>query len=200
MEGYRMHILVLSLAMLQLSNHIVPCTAVDSNTDYIRTSCKATRYPDLCHDSLQMYAPEIKNSPRTLALTALTVTLGLIKQSQITVIRLTETKGLTSVENQAMGDCVKQLKSTENQLQRSKTEFESIADPANSRLKVSNVQTWVSAALTDQNTCTDGFADHNLNGQVETDTANNIRKLESMTSIGLTLINNYATATKPAMT
>ena len=155
MEGYRVNVLVLSLSMFQLFSLIIPCIAVRSllssqaNTDYIRTSCKASRYPDLCYDSLQMYAPKIKTSPKMLALTALNVTLELSKQSQIPVQRLAETKGLSSVVNMAMGDCMKQLKATEKELAKSKNELDLIVDPANSRLKMSNVQTWVSAALTD---------------------------------------------------
>lgn len=194
-----MHILVLSLAVFQLFNHISPCTAVEANTEYIRTSCKGSRFPDVCYDSLQMYAGEIKTCPKTLALTALNVTLELSKQAQMTVKKLSETKSLSPVETKAMEDCVKELSATEKELKRSKVELDLVVDPSNSRMKISNVQTWVSAALTDENTCKDGFADHNLKGQVEIDTANNIKKVGHLTSIALTLINNYASSTKPPM-
>ncbi|XP_050378254.1 pectinesterase inhibitor 7-like [Argentina anserina] len=199
MEGYRVYVFVLSLAVFLLFDQLRPCTAARSvpsqaNTDYIKSSCKASRYPDLCYNSLQMYATEIKTSPKTLALTALNVTLELTKQSQTGVNRLAETRGLSSVENKAMGDCVKQLKATEKELQSSKSELALIVVPANSRLQISNVQTWVSAALTDASTCTDDFADRKLNGQVEIDTANYVKKVESMISIALTFINSYATS------
>ncbi|KDO65432.1 hypothetical protein CISIN_1g045492mg [Citrus sinensis] len=47
---------------------------------------------------------------------------------------------------------------------------------------MSNVQTWASAALTNGNTCLDGFADKSMNGKVK----------DSVTSNALGLVNQFA--------
>ncbi|PRQ20856.1 putative pectinesterase [Rosa chinensis] len=70
-----------------------------------------------------------------------------------------------------------------------KVELGLIIEGSTFGLHVSNLQTWVSAALTNLNTCKDGFVDLNLNGKVEKIIARKIVKAAHLTSNALALIN-----------
>jgi pectinesterase inhibitor-like protein len=57
---------------------------------------------------------------------------------------------------------------------------------------IDDVQTWVSAALTDESTCSDGFAGNAMNGNLKTAVRGRIVNIAQLTSNALALINNYA--------
>lgn len=57
---------------------------------------------------------------------------------------------------------------------------------------VSNIQTWVSAALTDENTCMDGFSGRTLNGRIKSSVSARMSNMGHVTSNALALINQLA--------
>ncbi|TKY49861.1 21 kDa protein [Spatholobus suberectus] len=57
---------------------------------------------------------------------------------------------------------------------------------------ISNVETWVSAALTDESTCGDGFAGKALNGKIKASIRARMLNVAQVTSNALSLINQYA--------
>ncbi|RVX15629.1 21 kDa protein [Vitis vinifera] len=57
---------------------------------------------------------------------------------------------------------------------------------------MSDIQTWVSAALTNDDTCMDSFSGNAMNGNVKTTVRGYILHVAQMTSVALALINNYA--------
>ncbi|KAJ4829360.1 hypothetical protein Tsubulata_024241 [Turnera subulata] len=61
---------------------------------------------------------------------------------------------------------------------------------------MSNVQTWMSAALTDEETCTDGFEDVE-DGSVKAEVCNRAAVVKKFTSNALALVNTYAAKGMP---
>ncbi|CAN6716750.1 unnamed protein product [Malus baccata var. baccata] len=57
--------------------------------------------------------------------------------------------------------------------------------------QMSNVQTWMSAMLTDEETCTDVFDDVE-DGPPKTDVSNRVENVKKVTSNALTLVNSVA--------
>ena len=57
---------------------------------------------------------------------------------------------------------------------------------------MSNVDTWVSAALTDDNTCVDGFAGRALDGRVKASIRGWLVTVAQVTSNALALVNQFA--------
>lgn len=57
---------------------------------------------------------------------------------------------------------------------------------------MSNVETWVSAALTDDNTCLDGFSGRVLNGKIKDSVRARVTNLVQVTSNALALVNSFA--------
>lgn len=70
-------------------------------------------------------------------------------------------------------ECVNELSVAMEKLQKSKDELDHVVEGSNTNLQISNTQAWltqawISAGLTTEKKCLDGFAAHNLNGKVET--------------------------------
>lgn len=91
----------------------------------------------------------------------------------------------------AMRDCVEMLSDSVDELQKSISEMGNFKS-SDFKMMISDVQTWVSAALTDESTCTDGFAGNELNGNLKTVVRGRIVNIAQLTSNALALINRYA--------
>ncbi|KAJ6876114.1 21 kDa protein-like [Populus alba x Populus x berolinensis] len=162
-----------------------------SSIEFIRTSCSTTIYPDLCYTSLSIHSSTIQTSPKLLANAALNVTLSSAKSTSSKMSSLSRSHGLKPREVSAMKDCVEELSDAVYELKKSIGEM-SHAKKSNFRMMISDVQTWVSAALTDESTCTDGFEGDAMNGTLKTAVRGRIVQTAQLTSNALALINNYA--------
>ncbi|XWS60084.1 hypothetical protein CRYUN_Cryun07bG0004300 [Craigia yunnanensis] len=165
--------------------------APQTSTEFIRTSCSSTTDPKLCFESLSTYASLIQTSSQLLAHAALNVTLSTVKSTSAMMVTLSKSHGLKPREVEAMQDCVEELSDTIDELRKSISEMGQIKG-SKFGLMINDIQTWVSAALTDENTCSDGFQGNNMNGNVETAVRTKIVTIAHLTSNALALVNNYA--------
>ncbi|CAN1748017.1 Pectinesterase inhibitor 10 [Linum perenne] len=120
----------------------------EPNKDYIKTSCSAARYPKLCISTLSPYASKIHTNPKLLASTALSVALTAARSTSKHLLSHTTSSA-------ALRDCRKEVSDSVVQLQNSVNEF--MGKKKMTELQVSNVLSWMSAALTDMDTCRDGI-------------------------------------------
>ncbi|TQD90107.1 hypothetical protein C1H46_024345 [Malus baccata] len=81
----------------------------------------------------------------------------------------------------SFGDSLKQMK-----------ELDAPGTPS-FQLQISNVLTWLSAALTDEDTCIEGFKGV-AEGPVKTDVSNRAQEVEKLTHNALALVNNLKAA------
>ena len=174
-------------------------SAAQTNTDYIKTSCLATQYPRLCYESLSVYANQIQTSPRRLAATALAVAISSAKSTRKSMEVLAKTHGLKPREAAAMTDCVDVAKDSVCELNKSMGEMGHAGGP-DFQFHMSNIQTWVSAALTDEDTCLDGFEGKAMNGNLKITVRRHINKVAHFISNGLALVNKFASAHTPPST
>ncbi|XP_022738083.1 pectinesterase inhibitor 10-like [Durio zibethinus] len=198
MEGssIRFHGLAILLIILQFSTYIAlsltyPPFRNQRNIEYIKTSCSTTAYPRLCYRSLSIYASKINTSPRLLIHTALNVTLKASKSTSRLMIKISRIHGLRPRVAAAMADCIEVIGDSVDELQQSIGELGHISR-SNFSLTMSDVQTWVSAALTDEDTCMEGFAGNATNGYAKTMVRKRIVRIAHLTSNALALISNYA--------
>ncbi|XVF08439.1 hypothetical protein REPUB_Repub07fG0003800 [Reevesia pubescens] len=198
MEGtFSNHSFKVLLILLAFNSYINSSSAgrqiaPQTSTEFIRTSCSSTTYPKLCFESLSTHASLIQTSPQFLAHSALNVTLSTAKSTSTMMATLSKSHGLKPREVEAMQDCVEELSDTIDELRSSIREMGQIKG-SNFGLMINDIQTWVSAALTDENTCSDGFQGKNMNGNVKTAVRTKIVTIAHLTSNALALINNYAT-------
>lgn len=169
--------------------------------DFIKASCKATRYPALCVRCLSGYASAIKQNDRQLAQTALSVSLTKVRSAATFVAKMSKARGLKAREYQAVKDCIENLGDTVDRLNQSIPELRRLgpAGGQDFRWHMSNVQTWVSAALTNENTCLDGFAGRVMVGNVKAAIQSRVRSVAQVTSNALALVNRLGSKHPPAV-
>ncbi|CAL9244586.1 unnamed protein product [Arabidopsis halleri] len=168
----------------------VHTTTTTTNTEFVKSSCTFTTYPRLCFSSLSTHASLIQTSPKLMAHAALNITLASAKATSAMMVRLSNSR-LKPREVSAMRDCVEELGDSLEELRKSIGEMCRLSG-SNYEVYMSDIQTWVSAALTDVNTCTDGFEGDDMNGKVKVLVRGRILVIAHLTSNALALINHFA--------
>ncbi|CAI8595802.1 unnamed protein product [Vicia faba] len=102
-------------------------------------------------------------------------------------------KNLKPREYAALHDCAEEISDSVDRLTRSLKELKlSKINGQDFNWHISNVETWVSSALTDETTCGDGFAGKTLDGKIKASIRSRIVNVAQVTSNALSLINQYA--------
>ncbi|KAK9106552.1 hypothetical protein Syun_022563 [Stephania yunnanensis] len=147
--------------------------------------------------ALSSYANTIQLSPRQLTNLAVNLSLTEAKRADSYVRNISQDldsrPGVAEPRvAEAMGDCVscygaavEQIKKSLRQLKRLK------AGDVSFRFEMSNVKTWMSAALTYEGTCVDGF-ELVSGGALKADVTYRADKLKKFTSNALALVNRFA--------
>ncbi|OIT03736.1 PREDICTED: 21 kDa protein-like [Nicotiana attenuata] len=186
--------LILLAAVISLFCFSGTANSAPIATSFIKSSCKFTTYPVVCVTSLAGYAPAIKRSPQQLAQTALSVSLDRAQSTQAFINKLCKFKGLKPREYAALKDCVEQMSDTIDRISKSVKELKNMRSARGKDFQwhMSNIETWISAALTDENTCGDGFAGKALNGRIKASIRARVTHVTQVTSNALALINQFA--------
>ncbi|KAK6251169.1 Pectinesterase inhibitor domain - like 10 [Theobroma cacao] len=185
------------LILILFTTHLNFCIAArkilssETDTEFIKTSCGATSYPDLCFTTFSSYASEIQASPKILASKSLSLTLNTTLSASKFLTELSKSQDLEPREAAALQDCVEEISDSVDELKRSIGEMDEI-EGKSFAFRMSDIETWVSAALTDEDTCTDGFSENATDGDVKATVRSQIEKVAHMTSIALAFVNCYA--------
>ncbi|XP_068331956.1 pectinesterase inhibitor 7-like [Pyrus communis] len=181
--------------------HPIPTVGSPSNdTEFIRTSCATTLYPDLCYTSLSRFASAVQDNPAQLAKVAIGVSLARARSMAAYVSNISRQAdyGADSRAASALHDCFSNFGDAVDEIRGSLKQMRQLIATAVSgggsssfRFQMSNVQTWMSAALTDEETCTDGFDDVE-DGPLKTDVSNGVENVKKVTSNALALVNRVA--------
>ncbi|XP_058106614.1 21 kDa protein-like [Magnolia sinica] len=184
------------LSLLIFTVHVKSSSATQiNNTEFIKTRCEVTMYPRVCFDSLSVYANTIQTSPQQLANASLSVSLASAQSTWTMMSRLLKGRGMKPREVGAVRDCIDNIGESIDELKKSIEEMGYLNDP-DFQFHMENIQTWVSAALTDENTCMDGFAGNGMNGNVKSTITSRVVNVVQLTSNGLALTNSL-TSTQP---
>lgn len=164
-------------------------------TEFIRTSCQTTLYPDLCYHSLSGYASAVQQDPARLAGAAVWVSLTRASGTAIYLVGLSRqvSSGGDPRAAGALRDCLSVFGDAVEQMRGSLKQMRRLAGSRGGdelRFEMSNVQTWMSAALTNEDTCTEGFKGV-ADGPVKMDVCERAAKVAEVTSNALALVNSY---------
>ncbi|XP_047065383.1 21 kDa protein-like [Lolium rigidum] len=121
--------------------------------EFVRRSCRSTSFPRACERSLMPRAPAVGRSPRRLAHAALAVAADAARNSSAYI---GPPRG-----GGAMRDCAETARDAADLLRQAAAELGGRMGRASSprfAWRLSNAQTWASAALTDADTCLDSLA------------------------------------------
>jgi pectinesterase inhibitor-like protein len=184
-----------------------PNTTTTNDLDFIRTSCNATLYPDVCFTSLSGYASAVQDSPARLAKLAIGVSLSQAKSTAAFLSKLSRSAAKYSGDGHqtasaVIRDCVSNVEDAVDEMRGSLRQLRDMNGRGGGtaarrsvetfRFQMSNVQTWMSAALTDEDTCTDGFEDMDEGGLIKTTVCDRLEEVKRLTSNALALVNTYA--------
>ncbi|KAJ3672423.1 hypothetical protein LUZ60_007144 [Juncus effusus] len=180
----------LTIATLLSLSLLISATTSSPPSDFIRSSCRVTRYPDLCLQSLSSFSPAAQHNPLELARFALTVSADHARSASTFVGQICDKSSAHSHSGGPVRDCLENMADSVDHLRQAAKELGRTGRTGSAGFKfhMSNVQTWCSAALTDENTCLDGLGKH-----VEPETRSAIRKkvvdVAQVTSNALALVN-----------
>ncbi|XP_075648091.1 pectinesterase inhibitor 4-like [Castanea sativa] len=193
--SYAYHALTILVSLLFLSNFhttlaSTPSTTTENYKTYIKTACHSTTYPTEYNNDLLPFASKIEANPQKLCKSALSVSLKAAKNCSSTISKLSKNQGLTKSEVAIIKDCIVNVKDSIDQLNQSLSAMEKLGS-SNVKAQIDNIKTWVSAALTDETTCTDGFAGMTVSNTVKNTISNSILSVSKRISNALALINRF---------
>lgn len=180
-----------SLLFISLFHNALATTSYSNQTygAYIKKACSSTTYPQECYKSLLPYAFKIKANPQKLRKVSLSVTLNAVHNASSMVSKLLKQNGLTHIEAATIKDCIVNIKDSIDELKQSLHEM-NLLSGLDKEFHIANIKTWLSAALTDENTCTDGFEGEVIDKIVKQKITNIVLKIARLTSNSLSLINS----------
>ncbi|XP_021286219.1 LOW QUALITY PROTEIN: pectinesterase 3, partial [Herrania umbratica] len=149
----------LTLAALMLEPIKAPAgtasPSLSSNSDEsIRTICNVTRLPESCFTTLSSLSASTKPDPESILHLSLQVAINHLSNLSSSL------KSLNDLYSQpALKDCVTLFDDALNRLNDSVSAMQvgSGKELVLTKEKISDIQTWISAAMSDQETCNDGL-------------------------------------------
>ncbi|CAA2965613.1 pectinesterase inhibitor 3-like [Olea europaea var. sylvestris] len=167
--------------LILLFSLISACAKNHNNADLVRTSCAHASYPKICLRTLSSYSG-VATTLRNLARAGVKVSLS---RSKAAANFLAQLKSQSKREQIALRDCIELMGNSMDELTETLSELQHLRS-GDFGWHMSNVETWVSAALTNENTCLDGFKE--IEGFIRSDVKRKITKVARVTSNALYLI------------
>lgn len=166
---------------------------------FIWRSCKVTQYNRLCYAALSSHAKSIGKDHTELAISAAEVSASRIR---LVATHVKSVSASSQAIKAALKDCIETLSEAEDLTRQSVTELKALKNAKGTDVAwhVGNAQTWLSAAITNEETCMDGltndgqgFFSTNIDTTTTTTTKDVIRrviKAQRLSSNALALVNS----------
>lgn len=188
--------LIISISILLLHFSIpqpsasAAASSLSISKTFIKTSCNKATYPKLCYTSLSPYAPIIGTNLKKLTKVAITITLKTAQNTSSSISKILNQKGLNKTELAIVRACVENVKDSVYEVTLSLKAFAKLKWDGKSfdKRSMENIKTWMSAAITDEDTCIDGFEGRSVKTSVKRFIRKCILKLDMVTSNALALI------------
>ncbi|KAK7291782.1 hypothetical protein RIF29_07198 [Crotalaria pallida] len=150
-------LITLSLSSFFLSFLTCTTAARTQPQDLLHSSCTQARYPTLCVQTLSTYTGPT-TTPLNLAQAAIKVSLAHARtlSAYLNTLQLRQTSNKR--QRLALNDCAKQISDSVDELSKTLSELQHLR-MGTFEWQMSNAMTWASAALTNGDTCINGFSD-----------------------------------------
>lgn len=169
---------------------IVTVTTGRGAEDIVHSSCQHASYPSLCVHTLSTYSGPTITNRRELAQAAVRISLSHAQRAGKKLAAVQDSVRKQR-EKAALVDCVEMIGDSVDELRRTLGVLKHLRISGGSakefRWQMSNAQTWASAALTDDDTCLDGF--QGIDGDIKTEVKQWMTKVARVTSNALYMIN-----------
>lgn len=122
---------------------------------YVQNACSVTHYQDLCVKTLSPFSSVAKNSPSKWARAGVSVAISDNKDVLRYLLR-TRRSAFGKRDRVALSDCRELLQDSLDNLHKSLAVLRTLR-ASEFQDQMSDLATWLSSALTDKDTCLDGF-------------------------------------------
>lgn len=162
----------------------------NGNQNNVQKACSVTRYQDLCIHSLASFSRSAKSSPSRWARAAVSVTLSDAKSVAQYLLALQKHSRINGRRSRvALSDCIECFQNAIDELHKSLGVLRSLSRTTFDT-QMGDLNTWLSAALTNGDTCLDGF--EGQRGRQVKLLHNKVLKATHITSNALALANKLA--------
>ncbi|MED6167271.1 hypothetical protein PIB30_001167 [Stylosanthes scabra] len=161
---------------------------------FIKNECNSTTYPKFCYKYLSHYASQVKTNPVTLTKVAVNVSVLVAESTLRTLTKLSKLKSLTHAETEVLADCRDNVDDTVDWLQQSADDLAGLNGTSTpvERFTWDSIKTWMSAAITDEYTCTDGSDELKIRASLKKKIQSTIANVAWMNSNALALVNRLS--------
>lgn len=198
MEDCKLNTLLVLTVSLIFCSSMKACTGIGTgtkttnayvtSTQFIKAYCNATKYQDLCFKSLSSYSKKISTNYTKLVNTSLSLSLRTTKTSYTVVLNLSRQKNIKPNEAAAMRECIEEIRDSIDEVKQSLKVMKSI-NAKNFDYGINNIQAWLGAAVTEEDTCMDRLAQGSVNAKDRNTIKTEISDIAQMTSNALAIVN-----------
>lgn len=168
-----------AIALLLLASVIgIACTKSNQNKNQkittlsptshavLKSVCSSTLYPELCFSAVASTGKKL-TSQKDVIEASLNLTTKAVKHNYFLVKKLiTKRKGLTAREVTALHDCLETIDETLDELYMAVEDIHQYPRQKSLRKHADDLKTLISSAITNQQTCLDGFSYDNADRKV----------------------------------
>ncbi|KAI3766333.1 hypothetical protein L2E82_16387 [Cichorium intybus] len=158
----------------------------------VKSSCSSTLYPELCYSTITSHPDMTKKvkSQKDVIELAVNITTTAVEHSYFQIKKLTTRKGLTHRQITALHDCMEMVSETLDELHEVIKDLEEYQTKRSLRQHADDLKTLMSSAITNQETCLDGFSHDSADKKVRKSLEKSEERVEKMCSNALAMICN----------
>lgn len=141
----------------------------ETNTSHhaiVKSACSSTFYPDLCFSAVAAAASKKVTGKKDVIRLSLNITSTAVKHNYYKIKKLLARKGLTEREVTALHDCLETINETLGEIHRAVEDLHGYPHKKPLTQHADDLKTLISAAMTNQETCLDGFSHKNSDKEV----------------------------------
>jgi pectinesterase len=126
----------------------------------LKSACSSTLYPELCYSAIATVPGVTSNlaSLKDVIELSINLTTKTVQQNYFTVEKLIAKTKLTKREKTALHDCLETIDETLDELHEALVDINGYPDKKSLKEQADNLKTLLSSAITNQETCLDGFS------------------------------------------
>ncbi|GAA0142563.1 esterase [Lithospermum erythrorhizon] len=159
----------------------------------LKSSCESTLYPDLCYSALaneaELMSKKVMSQKDVIEL-SINITMKVVQKNYQVIEKILKKKKLTKREKGALNDCLETIDETLDELQKAVEDLELYPNKKSLKEHADDLKTLLSAAMTNPETCIDGFSHDGADKDVRKALIAGQKKIEKMCSNALAMICN----------
>ncbi|XWS12224.1 hypothetical protein CRYUN_Cryun37aG0071500 [Craigia yunnanensis] len=159
----------------------------------VKSACSSTLYPDLCFSAVAT-APAATTkkvtSKKDVIELSLNITTTAVEHNYFNIKKLLAKMGLTEREKTALHDCLETIDETLEELHQAVEDLHEYPNKKSLTQHADDLKTLMSAAMTNQETCLDGFSHEDADKKIRKALIKGEKYVEKMCSNALAMIKN----------